>query len=29
MILTPKQSEAMAAVESEKYNFITFGGAIR
>jgi len=29
MDLSPKQTEAMAAVESEKYNFITFGGAIR
>jgi len=29
MKLSPKQTEAMDAVESEKYNFITFGGAIR
>jgi hypothetical protein len=29
MELSPKQTEAMNAVESEKYNFITFGGAIR
>lgn len=27
--LSPKQTIAMNAVESEKYNFITFGGAIR
>jgi hypothetical protein len=29
MHLTPKQSEAMDAIECEQYNFITFGGAIR
>lgn len=29
MKLSPKQSEAMDAVESEQYNFITYGGAIR
>lgn len=29
MQLTVKQTEAMAAVASEKYNFITYGGAIR
>lgn len=29
MELTPKQSEAMDAVQSEEYNFILYGGAIR
>jgi hypothetical protein len=29
MELTIKQSEAMAALQSEKYNFILYGGAIR
>lgn len=29
MILSPKQTEAMNALQSEKYNFIMFGGAIR
>lgn len=29
MELTPKQTEAMAALQSEKYNFILYGGAIR
>ena len=29
MILTPKQTEAMEALQSEKYNFILYGGAIR
>ena len=29
MRLTPKQTEAMNAVQSEKYNFILYGGAIR
>lgn len=29
MVLSPKQSEAMQAIESEQYNFITYGGAIR
>lgn len=29
MVLTPKQSEAMALLQSEQYNFILYGGAIR
>ena len=29
MELTPKQTEAMQAVQSEHYNFILYGGAIR
>jgi len=29
MILTPKQSEAMDALSSEKFSFILYGGAIR
>jgi hypothetical protein len=29
MNLTPKQSEAMALLQSEKYNFVLYGGAIR
>jgi hypothetical protein len=29
MTLTPKQTEAMNALQSEKYNFILYGGAIR
>jgi hypothetical protein len=29
MELTPKQTEAMVALQSEKYNFILYGGAIR
>lgn len=29
MELTPKQSEAMVLLESAKYNFILYGGAIR
>jgi len=29
MILTPKQSEAMELLQSEKYNFLLYGGSIR
>lgn len=29
LTLTPKQQEAMVALQSEKYNFILYGGAIR
>lgn len=29
LVLHPKQEEAMSAIQSEEYNFILFGGAIR